>query len=160
YFATLDGKENRLLLQGSGRTKYASGYLLYVRGSDLVAQPFDPGAGRLTGTTRHIADRIQQDAFDAFFDVSQSGVLIFEPASQAPNVTQLAWFDRTGKRLAIIGTPAIHYDLRLSPDGRRLASSAGAPKSEIWVDDLVRGVRMRLTFDPETDNGDPVWSPD
>jgi len=28
------------------------------------------------------------------------------------------------------------------------------------VDDLDRGVRMRLTFDPETDNGIPVWSPD
>src|SRR5262249_368982 len=34
------------------------------------------------------------------------------------------------------------------------------PKSEMWIDDLDRKVRMRLTFDPETDNGIPVWSPD
>jgi Tol biopolymer transport system component len=127
---------------------------------ELVAQPFDPAAGRVTGTTRHIVDRVQQAGFNSFFDASQTGVLVFEPGNQAPNVSQLAWFDRTGKQLAFIGTPAVHYDLRLSHDARRLASSAGVPKSEIWVDDLLRGVRMRLTFDPETDNGNPVWSPD
>ena len=32
--------------------------------------------------------------------------------------------------------------------------------SDIWVDDLARGVRMRLTNDPGTDHGIPVWSPD
>jgi serine/threonine protein kinase len=160
YFASLDGKENRLLLQGSGRTTYASGFLLYLRGANLVAQPFEPGAGQLMGMARPIAEQVQRGAFRSFFDVSQNGVLIYEPASGAPAVTQLAWFDRTGKRLAFIGVPAIHYDERLSPDARRLASSAGVPKSEMWVDDLERGVRMRLTFDPDTDNGIPVWSPD
>jgi serine/threonine protein kinase/Tol biopolymer transport system component len=160
YFASVDGKENRLLLQGSGQTTYASGFLLYVRGANLVAQPFEPGTGQLTGIARPIAGQVQQGALSAFFDVSQSGVLIYEPATGAPTVTQLAWFDRTGKRLAFIGVPAIHYDVRLSPDGRKLASSAGVPKSDIWVDDLERGVRMRLTFDPDTDNGIPAWSPD
>ena len=61
--------------------------------------------------------------------------LIYEPATRAPAVTQLAWYDRTGKRLAFIGVPGIHYDLRLSPDARRLASSAGGPKSEMWIDE-------------------------
>jgi len=160
YFASLDGKENRLLLQGVGRAIYSSGYLLYVRGANLVAQPFEPGTGRLTGTAQPIAERVQQRAFLFLFDASQNGTLVYEPATQAPSVTQLAWYDRTGKRLTFIGVPGIHYDLRLSPDSRRLASSAGDPKSEVWVDDLDRGVRMRLTFDPDTDNGIPVWSPD
>jgi len=114
----------------------------------------------LTGTARPIADQVQQWAFDSFFDASQNGVLIYEPTTREPAETQLTLLDRSGKRLAFIGVPAIHYDLRFSPDGRRLASSAGAPKSEMWVDDLERGVRMRLTFDPDTDNGIPVWSPD
>jgi serine/threonine protein kinase len=160
YFASLDGKENRLLLQGSSRIVYASGFLLYSHGTALVAQPFEPGRGQLTGTARPIVDQVQQWAFDSFFDASQNGVLIYEPTTREPAETQLALLDRSGKRLAFIGVPAIHYDLRFSPDGRRLASSAGAPKSEMWVDDLERGVRMRLTFDPDTDNGVPVWSPD
>jgi serine/threonine protein kinase len=160
YFASLDGKENRLLLKESGHTTYASGFLLYTRGANLVAHPFELRTGQLMGTARPIAEQVQQGAFTTFFDASENGVLIYEPATGAPTVTQLAWFDRTGKRLAFIGVPGIHYDVRLSPDAHRLASSAGGPKSEMWIDDLQRGVRMRLTFDPDTDNGIPVWSPD
>ena len=160
YFASLDGKENRLLLQGSGHTTYASGFLLYTRGASLVAQPFEAEKGQLKGAAHPIAEQVQQSAFNSLFDASQTGALIFEPATRAPTITQLAWFNRAGKKVALIGSPAIHYDLRLSPDGRRLALSAGGPKSEIWVDDPARGVRMRLTFDPDTDHGIPVWSPD
>jgi hypothetical protein len=159
-WASLDATENRLLLPGTGRAEYASGYLLYVRGASLVAQPFDPQTGHLSGVARPVADQVQQGAFTALFDVSQNGMLIYEPASRTPVETQLAWFDRSGKRLAPIGAAGIYPDLRLSPDGRRLASAVGAPKSEMWVHDIDRGVPMRLTFDPETDNGSPVWSPD
>jgi serine/threonine protein kinase len=160
FWASLDGKESHLLLRGSGRAQYASGYLLYVRGTSLVAQPFDPQTGQLSGTARPVVDRVQQGVFTSLFDVSQNGVLIYEPATRAPAETQLAWYDRTGKRLASIGTPGIYPDVRLSPDARRLAASVGAPKSEMWVQDIDRGVSMRLTFDSETDNGIPVWSPD
>jgi len=160
FFASLDGKENRLLLQGSSQAIYGSGFLLYVRGSNLVAQPFDPVGGKLGGSPHRIAQQVQQTAFLAMFSASQNGTLTYEPATRAPTVTQLFWFDRSGKRLGLIGVPAIHYDLRLSPDARRLASSAGGPKSEMWVDDLDRSVRMRLTFDPDSDHGIPVWSPD
>ena len=73
---------------------------------------------------------------------------------------RLTWFDRTGKELGVIGEAGTYYDLRLSPDGAKLAFSAGDPNSDIWVDELARGVRMRLTNDPGTDNGIPVWSPD
>ncbi len=160
YFASLDGKENRLLLRGGGRAAFASGFLLYSRGEALVAQPFDPGKGQLTGRAVPIAEQVGRGAFFSHFDVSDNGVLVYEPATGAPTATQLAWFDRSGKKLGNIGVPAIHYDIRLSPDTGRLASSVGDPRSELWVDDLGRGVRMRLTFDPETDKGIPVWSPD
>jgi eukaryotic-like serine/threonine-protein kinase len=160
YFASLDGKENRLLLQGTVRATYASGFLLYARGASLLAQPFDPQKGQLAGTARPIVEQVQQGAFTSFFDASQTGILIYEPSTRSPTVTQIAWYDRSGKKQSSIGVPGIHFDLRLSPDAHRLASSAGAPRSEMWVDDMDRGVRMRLTFDPGTDNGIPVWSPD
>jgi Tol biopolymer transport system component len=159
YFASLDGRENRSVLQqGNGHAAYASGFLLYCRGTTLVAQAFDPDKGQVTGTARPI-EQIGQGALYSFFDPSQNGVLVYQPSMHAPTETQLAWFDRSGKRQAFIGVPAVHFDLRLSPDAGRLASSMGIPKSEMWLDDLKRGVRMRLTFDPETDKGIPVWSP-
>ena len=48
----------------------------------------------------------------------------------------------------------------MSPDGRRLAFNIGSPNSEIYVAEPGRGLPMRLTFDPNTDTGIPVWSPD
>ena len=161
YFASLDGKENRLVVRDSGRAAYCSGFLLYSRGETLMAQPFDPDKGQLTGTGLPIAELVGRGAFYSQFDVSENGVLVYEPAaSGAQTVAQLAWLDRSGKRLAFIGEPGNHYDVRLAPDTRRLASGVGDPISELWEEDLVRGVRMRLTFDPETDKGIPVWSPD
>ena len=160
YFASLDGKENRLLVAGGGRAAFASGFLLYTRRATLVAQAFDPQRGQLSGTAIPIAESALRGAFFSNFDVSENGVLLIEPNSGSPSAAQLAWFDRSGKRLGFIGPPAVHYDVRLSPDARRLASSVGDPRSEVWVDELERGVRMQLTFDPETDKGIPVWSPD
>ena len=160
YFASLDGKENQMLLQGSGRALYSSGFLFYCRGATLLAQPFDTVKGRLSGTAHPIAENVRWGTFEPFFDVSPGNIVVFQPARNGTTKTQLALFDRSGKRLSLIGTPEHTYDLALAPDGRKLASSAGVPNSEIWVDDLSRGVRMRLTFDPDTDKGIPVWSPD
>ena len=50
----------------------------------------------------------------------------------------------------------------LSPDERRVAValSTGNPGNlDIWILDIARNVRSRLTFDPGAD-GSPVWSPD
>jgi len=41
YFASLDGKERRLVLRERNSALYASGYLLYLRGDTLMAQAFD-----------------------------------------------------------------------------------------------------------------------
>jgi Tol biopolymer transport system component len=93
------------------------------------------------------------------FDASENGILIYRTNSEA-NQKRLTWFDRTGKNQGATGEVGDYWDVRLSPDGRKLASNAGDPNSEIWVDDLTRVVRMRLTIDPDTDHGVPVWSPD
>src|SRR5262249_11895330 len=57
---------------------------------------------------------------------------------------------------------ADYSNLELSRDGRRLAVSVTDPTKnsrDIYVVDLERGVRQRLTFDP-TDERSAVWSPD
>jgi len=51
--------------------------------------------------------------------------------------------------------------LRLSPDGKKLAYRAQANRpSDIWVDELERGVRTPLTNDPGSGYTSPTWSPD
>ena len=160
YFASLDGKENRLILREPSRVMYASGYLLYSRGTELIAQAFDPDRGQLKGEPRRLIEGVRnEDPYGGVFSVSGNGVLAYQPGEETSG-RRLALFDSAGKSLGAIGGPAVYYDLRLSPDGRRLAFAMGAQNSDIWVDDLARGARMRLTFDPDTDKGAPVWSPD
>jgi Tol biopolymer transport system component len=50
----------------------------------------------------------------------------------------------------------------LSPDDRKLAVGIRDPQTktrDIWIFDLLRGTKTRLTFDP-SDNLEPIWSPD
>src|SRR5439155_1504319 len=49
YWASLDGRENRMLMRSGANAIFASGNLLYVRDTNLVAQPFDPARGELRG---------------------------------------------------------------------------------------------------------------
>jgi Tol biopolymer transport system component len=161
YFAALDTAGSRLIRPGSTAGIYASGYLLYLRGDVLLAQAFDPARGQLSGDPHPVAEHVESWQSVALFDASENGLLVCRLGTGAKRLT---WFDRAGRNLGATGEAADYYDVRLSPDGRKLASNAsfpfGSANSEIWVDDLARSVHMRFTIDPDTDHGIPVWSPD
>jgi len=167
YFASLEGKEQRLLVRDAGGASYASGLLVFVRGGTLggtlMVQGLDPVAGQLKGDPQPIVERVTTNFLGGVFAVSENGLLVYQ-AVGGEIEKRLTWLDRTGKNLGVTGEAKDYYDLRLSPDGRKLAVNAsypaGALNSEIWVEELARSVHMRLTIDPETDHGIPVWSPD
>jgi len=119
---------------------------------------FDLARGQLKGDPRPIAERVV-NVLGGIFDVSENGILIYQRGSGTTG-KRLTWFDRSGKSLGVTGEVGDYFNVRISPDGQKLASNAGSPNSEIWVDELARAVRMRLTIDPDTDHGSPVWSPD
>ena len=122
---------------------YASGFLLYLRENTLFAQAFDPERGRLKGDRLHrVAEQVAPAGgfLHNSFDASENGTLIYRIKSGA-NEQRLEWLDRTGKHQG--ATEAGNYwDVRLSPDGQKLASSIGVPAGEIWVEDLARAVRI------------------
>ena len=101
YFASLDGKENRLLLKGEEpNATYGSGYLLYLLDKTLMAQAFDPERGQLKGDAHPVAERIASDSYgNGFFDVSENGVLIYQ-AGDSLREKRITWFDRAGKELS------------------------------------------------------------
>ncbi|HEV1285240.1 MAG TPA: protein kinase [Bryobacteraceae bacterium] len=162
YIGLLDSKEGKLLAAGSSGVFVPPAWLLYVRGSTLVAQSFDQGKQSL-GDPIPIADQvaITENFNGGAFSVSQNGVLAYRRAlPSAPNV--LTWYNRQGKKLATVGEQALYSGPALSPDGKRLAVGRLDPATntrDIWVLDLVRGVSSRLTFD-KADDMNPVWSPD
>ena len=151
--ASLDMRVTRSLLMANSRPLYAlPGYLLFLRGRDLVAQPFSVKRQALSGHAALIAQNVTT------FSVSETKTLAYS-AARLPQ-TRLTWFDRGGKKLGNVGPPDFYTNPALSPDGRRLAVSVGIPGMRgIWVFDLKRGTESRLTFNP-ADNTNPTWSAD
>lgn len=160
YYASVDGRENRPLLNAQSNAIYADGFLLFARGDQLLAQPFDPANGALSGAPRAVAKGVMNDSTTWHMDATASGdgVLVF--ASGGSGDLQLVWLDRTGKQVgAITDTFPNLLFAGLSPQGDRVALQMDSGVTDIWVLDLARGVRTRLTFGPVS-NVSPVWSPD
>jgi serine/threonine protein kinase/Tol biopolymer transport system component len=165
YAASVEGGQPKLILRGSSEATYApQGYLLFVRQGTLMAQPFDASKLRLTGDAAPLLEHagVNLALRRGIFTVSENGTLSYGVASSAGINSRLLWFDRSGKQIGETGTPAQYVEPDLSPSGRELAVAILDPVTEapsIWVFDLVRGAKTRLTFNPGV-NAEPVWSPD
>jgi Tol biopolymer transport system component len=166
YFASFDGAVNKRIISSGATARYASGYLLYLRESTLMAAEFDPVKGEFTGEPMTMVDKVQYDptTWYAAFSVSQSGLLAYHGAGDSGLKTRLVIIDRAGKETSVVDETDIYYHLSISPDGKRLACTAGgnstlATSLSVWLYDLEHGRRTRLTFSDGADIS-PVWSSD
>jgi Tol biopolymer transport system component len=94
------------------------------------------------------------------FSVSQNGVLVYRGAGSGD--VQLAWYNRDGKRVGVVGQPGPYGVVVLSPDEKRLAMERldlPLRTNDLWILELASGIFSRLTFN-RADDTDPVWSPD
>jgi eukaryotic-like serine/threonine-protein kinase len=160
YYASLDGRENRELLRSQSNVVYASGYLLFARGDQLMGQPFNPDTGTLSGEPQSVAKGVANDISTWHMDASASadGLLVF--ASGGTGDWQLLWMDRSGRQIGTVTDKLTNLrNMRISPQGDRIAIEMDAGVDDIWVLDVARGIKTRLTFGPVT-NAYPVWSPD
>jgi serine/threonine-protein kinase len=71
----------------------------------------------------------------------------------------LVWVDEQGVEDPILTPPQGFNSPRLTADARRLVVARNDEQQDIWVIDVVRGARVRLTFDAAVD-GLPLWMPD
>jgi serine/threonine protein kinase/Tol biopolymer transport system component len=165
FLGSLDSKERHLVVSTSANAAYAEpGYLLYMRDNKtLVAQPFDRRRYVLSGEPHTLSDQVlyfpQVDK--AVFSVSSGEVLVTQTGKGASH-SNLAWFDRDGKPAATVGLPGLYSNVRLSPDGRRVATDQTDPdgrKTDIWIHEAAQGATTRLTFDAGIDQTS-IWSPD
>ena len=160
---SLDGKEKRQILGASSNVQYASGYLLYRRDNTLMAQPFDAKKADFTGDPVPLIEQIRFDGgvSRAVFSASENGVLVFQSGSAASG-SRLTWFTRAGKADGYLGESMLVYNLAISPDGHRVATTlmvGGGVNTDVWIYDVARGIRTRFSFSPDRDFL-PVFSPD
>jgi len=166
YFSSLDSSEITLVSAGpSSNPAYASGYVLLVRESKLLAQPFDAQRLRVTGEPFLVSDGVRW-AFDrraADFSAAYNGTLVF--LTSVGSGQRLVWLDREGKEQGVavpdIGNPTSGLMAgTLSPGGDRVAiARARGAGSDIWIYNLKTALGTRLTFTDDF-NESPVWSPD
>jgi serine/threonine protein kinase len=139
-------------------SRSSPGYILFVRNSVLLAQPFDEHRLELSGEPIVVADRVGSEGGFGYFSASLTGTLIYRSGGQEQNL-QLKWFDRQGKALGSVGDPGAYITALLSPDATHVAiSQFGEIPTSIWLLDVLRGTRTRFTFG--SDASFPVWSPD
>jgi eukaryotic-like serine/threonine-protein kinase len=159
YFGSVGSTETRLIVATDSAAQYASGYLLYRVNSSLVAQPFDPQSGTLSGLALPLVNNLRDDigVWRSIFAVSQTGLMVYQIGNATSAKSRLVWFDRTGKALGDFD-PAenMSIDVRLSPDNKR---AAFASDTGVWTLDLERKTKSRITFNQQMVQ-EPTWSPD
>ncbi len=159
---SLDSREVRAITPLASRFEYAApGYLIYVRETALFAQPFDAKKAALSGEPTLLAENVHHffGPGHAAFSVSQAGVLAYQ-AAETP--VRLAWLDRQGKEIGVLGQPAVVDFVRLSPNGNRIAVDVEDSRfgtSDLWVFEAASGASTRLTSG-QIDEKAPVWTPD
>ena len=160
YWASLDGKDSKMLLSSPSQAMYASGYLLYVREGSFMAQRFDPSSGTFKGEAVVLNDKVQVDStiWRGTFTVSSQGTLVYQPGGAGSNL-RLTWFDRDGKELGNVGEPDAYLQADLSPDDKKAAVTIGDPMGVIWIYDLVHNSRTRFSYGTKAFSN-AVWSKD
>ncbi len=160
YYASLDGHENHELLRAESNAVYGRGYLLFARGDQLMGQAFDPATGKLRDELQNVVKGVANDISTWHMDASAAGDGLLVFASGGTGDWQLLWMDRAGKQLSPVADKLTNLQsARLSPQGDRIALQIDTGVNDIWVLDVARGIRTRLTFGPVA-NTFPVWSPD
>jgi len=158
---TADGHEKTLLRAEAQRLwtpRYSTtGHILYRRTGNnegVWALPFSLSKLEVTGEPFLVALEGAEPC------PGPSGLLVYssgdaQPYMEITSLTDQGTVDsKIGDSYEIVGHPA------LSPDAGRLAAVISENSNgDIWVFDLKRGTRTRLTFDPGWDI-EPSWSTD
>jgi serine/threonine protein kinase len=163
FVGSLDSKEYKLLVHTASAGAFATpGYLMFVRDGTLLAQRFNPRKLQLEGDAAPIADHVavNTSVYRGVFAASTTGTLLYMGGG-ASSGSQLLWYDRQGaKQGAALAEAALYRQPALSPDGKRLAVNIESGSSQdIWVVDLQRQTKTRITFGPAR-CFIPIWSPD
>ena len=160
HVAVFDGRDLvRVTGESAGSVTSAAysgnGYILFDRvegTTSLYAMPFAPSRSRVSGEPILIAEDAGSPS------VSADGTLVYVAGGTRHD--DLAIVDRAGRvqRVVTAGHGSIRFP-RVSPDGKRvMLEYAQDGHADVWVHDLERGTRIRLTTGPVVSVAG-AWSP-
>jgi Tol biopolymer transport system component len=162
FAGSLDGGTPSLLLKSSTAAVPTAGFLLTLRETVLEAYPFDERRLTLSGEPVRLAQSVLYNRTNGRAAFAASGnVIAFREGSLIDAVADLAWLNRSGQSLGLIGDPGPYNQVRLSPDEKRAALALPDIRPSgfnVWILDFASKIMTQLTF--ENTANDPMWSPD
>lgn len=152
------GSVSPLITGGVSPHVLHSGHLVLAKAGGLSAAEFDLTTLTVKGQLHSVLGGVLTEALGVGqFDVAENGTLVYVPGESLA-IAELVWLDRNGAVERLDFPPQVYGDFQLSPDGTRLAVTAALNQNEIWVYDLDRGTRQRIS---NIHGGQfPIWSPD
>ncbi len=162
---SLQSGERKVLVKGVALGYIPTGHIVYILANNninnLFAIPFDPNKLQATGGSVSLLEGVGGCAF------SESGTLVYVPqpavAAGATNTASsgntLVWVDRQGREEPLGAAPDAYADLKISPDGNKVALTIASGNRDIWVWDIPHKIPTKLTFD-KADDFSPIWTAD
>jgi serine/threonine-protein kinase len=142
-FVSLESSTSRMLLEDAEDPVYtASGHLLFKRDRSLLAVPFDPASGQLTGGIMPLVSGVGS------YDVSENGVLVYRPIAGTVSGRQLITVHGDGVVQPLSPVRRAFRNLLLqSADGSRMAVSVwdAGELPRIWLYETESGLIRPIT---------------
>ncbi len=157
----LTSGEVKALTPGRDARYIDAGYLIFATlDGSMVAAPFDPDRGEITGSSTPIMDgvavEISTDEGEGFhFALAKTGTAVYATGRANSLDETLVTLDLKGNETPISGLLPGNYSApRFDPTGRYLAFEL---EGSLWIRDLVLGSQDQLHESPSYN---PVWSRD
>jgi eukaryotic-like serine/threonine-protein kinase len=161
WIASLDQPNaSRRVVSSEAQAIVAGTTLLYANSEALMAQPLDPATWNVGGPSALVGLPVGRGPLDQLFATASSDVLIY--GAPGTSLRELRWVARDGTTAGLAGEPAEAWNVRISPDGERIAATELDPQTrslDVWLQDKSRPVPQRLSLSIDGDTGG-AWSPD
>ena len=162
WIYAIDRTTGTLVRVTEGRApRYALGHVLFLRGTTMLAAPFNLTDYTLSGPAVPVIEGVAAElpgaASGRHYALSETGTLAYLPAATAH---ALVLREATGEERALAAPQFLFENPRFSRDGRQLVVATTPRQNDranLWVYDLQSGSATQLTFDG---GRAPLWTPD
>lgn len=161
WITALDNPASRTRVAASDAQPVITGNtLLLLADTTLLAQRLDPATWQADGRSTPAGLAAGRGPLGQLFATAAGDVLIY--GAPGSRLRELRWVSASGETLGRAGEAAESWDLRIAPNGRRVAVTQLDPQLrtlDVWIREGAQPVPTRLSLGTDVDES-AVWSPD
>jgi Tol biopolymer transport system component/tRNA A-37 threonylcarbamoyl transferase component Bud32 len=159
-YSIKDGTPKVILENGFFARYSPTGHLLFMRGGNLMAVPFD--AKKLEAGMNPVAV-VRGVAYgsadgEAHYAISRAGHLAYRAGADSDPEQSLVWIDAAGKRTPIVPTKRRYGSVHAAPGGRSAVVTLESSTYDVWELDFERDSVTRISHGG--DDSDAIVTPD